>query len=72
MLGLREPHEALCHGIPWSTEAVYRETVDKVHTLGLKVYEGELHHDVDTPKDLVHLKNELAANPEAARTRRSS
>jgi glycosyltransferase A (GT-A) superfamily protein (DUF2064 family) len=66
MLGLREPNEALFRGVPWSTDAVYRETVDKAHTLGLKVYEGELHYDVDTPKDLVHLKKELAANPEAA------
>jgi choline kinase len=30
------------------------------------VYEGELHYDVDTPEDLVHLKKELAANSEAA------
>ena len=30
------------------------------------MYEGELHYDVDTPEDLVHLKKELAANPEAA------
>jgi hypothetical protein len=36
------------------------------HTLGLKVYEGELYYDVDTPADLFHLKKELAANPEAA------
>jgi len=36
------------------------------HTLGLKVCEGELHYDVDTPEDLVHLKKELAANSEAA------
>jgi uncharacterized protein len=66
MLGLREPNEALFRGVPWSTDAVCRETVDKAHTLALKVYEGELHDEVDTPEDLVHLKKELAANPEAA------
>ena len=65
MLGLREPNEALFRGVPWSTDAVCRETVDKAHTLALKVYEGELHDEVDTPEDLVHLKKELAANPEA-------
>ena len=66
MLGPHEPHEALFRGIPWSTDAVYRETVDKAHTLGLMVHKGELHYDVDSPEDLVHLKKELAANPEAA------
>jgi len=33
--------------------------------LGLKVYDGKLHYNVDTPEDLVHLKKELAANSEA-------
>ena len=63
MLGLREPNEALFRGIPWSTDAVYRETVDKAHTLGLMVHKGELHYDVDSPEDLVHLKKELEGIP---------
>ena len=60
MLG---PHEPLLRGIPWSTDAVYRETVDKAHTLGLMVHKGELHYDVDSPEDLVHLKKELEGIP---------
>jgi len=63
MLGPHEPHEALSRGIPWSTDAVYRETVDKAHTLGLMVHKGELHYDVDSPEDLVHLKKELEGIP---------
>jgi hypothetical protein len=43
-----------------------RETVDKAHTFGLKVYEGKLHCDVNNPEDLTHLEEELAANPGAA------
>jgi uncharacterized protein len=63
MLGPHEPQEALFRGIPWSTDAVYRETVDKAHTLGLMVHKGELHYDVDSPEDLVHLKKELEGIP---------
>ena len=44
----------------------WRGTVDKAHALGLKVYEGKLHYDVDNPEDLTHLEEELAANPGAA------
>jgi hypothetical protein len=29
------------------------------------VYDGELHYNVDSPENLVHLKKELATNPEA-------
>jgi hypothetical protein len=29
------------------------------------VYDGKLHYNVDTPEDLVRLKKELAAKPEA-------
>lgn len=44
----------------------WRGTVDKAHVLGLKVYEGKLHYDVDNPEDLTRLKEELAANLGAA------
>jgi hypothetical protein len=43
-----------------------RETVDKAHALGLKVYEGKLHYNVDNSEDLTLLKEELAANLGAA------
>lgn len=63
LIGLREPHEALFRGIPWSTEAVYRKTIGKAHALGLSTHEGEPHYDVDTPEDLAHLEEELKADP---------
>lgn len=55
--------------LPWRSlvheRRLLQETVDKAHALGLKVYDGKLHYNVDTPEDLVHLKKELAVNPEA-------
>lgn len=66
LLGLRKPHEALFRDIEWSTQTVHRETLQKARNLGLRVHEGEPHYDVDTPRDLQRLEEELANNPEAA------
>lgn len=66
LLGLKEPQEVLFHGIEWSTENVYRETVRKALGLGLQVHEGERHYDVDVPEDLARLKKELEETPELA------
>ena len=65
-LGLRRPHEALFRGIPWSTQTVYRETVEKASEAGLSLYEGKPHYDVDTPEDLERLKGELRERPTLA------
>ena len=46
----------------WRRER-WRGTVDKAHALGLKVYEGNRHYDVDNPEDFTHLEEELAAEP---------
>ena len=66
LLGLEQLYEGLFRGIPWSTNAVYRKTLQRARTLGLSVQEGEPHYDVDTPRDLARLEKELIANPQAA------
>lgn len=66
LLGFREPQEALFRGIDWTTKYVYRQTLERARSLGLRVHEGEPHYDVDTPGDLVRLKGELEAFPELA------
>ena len=64
LLGLRRrPHEALFRGIPWSTQTVYRETVEKASEAGLSLYKGKPHYDVDIPEDLERLKRELQESP---------
>jgi len=64
LIGLRNPYEALFRDIAWSTETVYRETVEKARRAGLSVHEGAIHYDVDTPEDLARLKAELQEHPE--------
>ena len=66
LLGLQKPQEGLFRGIQWSTASVYRETTRKARSLGLRVYEGEPHYDVDIPEDLARLKRELEETPELA------
>jgi rSAM/selenodomain-associated transferase 1 len=66
LLGLRRPHEALFRGIAWSTPAVYEESLVAARGAGLKVHEGELHRDLDTPEDLVWLRRELRSDPTLA------
>jgi rSAM/selenodomain-associated transferase 1 len=66
LLGLRELHEDVFDGIEWSTEAVYRQTLERARDAGFSVWEGEPWYDVDTPQDLVRLANDVLANPEVA------
>ncbi len=66
LLGLREVYEGLFRDIRWSTETVYRATLERARGLGLSVSEGEPHYDVDTPEDLSRLARELAVRPDQA------
>ncbi|CAA9422863.1 MAG: hypothetical protein AVDCRST_MAG80-58 [uncultured Rubrobacteraceae bacterium] len=66
LLGLAGLHEGLFLDIPWSTNAVYRKTVQRARALGLSIHEGEPHYDVDIPEDLVCLEKELGTNTRAA------
>lgn len=66
LLGLRRPVEAVFRGVEWSTGAVLRQTLSGAERAGLTVHEGEAWYDVDEPRDLARLGEELAAHPEKA------
>ncbi len=50
--------------IPWSTSAVYLQTLAACHDLGLRVATLPRERDVDTPEDLAWLAEELAREPD--------
>lgn len=66
LLGLSRPEEAVFRGVDWSTEAVFRQTLQRADEAGLSVYAGDPWYDVDEPEDLVRLGEELHAHPERA------
>jgi len=63
LLGLRRMVEAIFRGVDWSTEAVHRQTLQRVEEAGLSVHEGDPWYDVDEPGDLARLRGELGARP---------
>ncbi len=63
LLGLKQLHDALFSGIAWSTEAVYRQTVERAEAAGISIFAFEPWYDVDTPADLERLKGELKVDP---------
>ena len=66
LLGLRAPYEALFSGIPWSTDTVYRRTLEKARDAGLSLLSLESWYDVDDPEDLDRLSRELSGSPDTA------
>lgn len=59
LIGLRQPMAELFHAMPWGTAAVLALTRARLRAAGLRWQELPLHHDIDTPDDLVHLPKEL-------------
>jgi rSAM/selenodomain-associated transferase 1 len=59
LIGLRRPQPTLFRAMPWGTDAVLALTRTRLHAAGLRWQELPLHHDIDTPDDLVHLPKEL-------------
>lgn len=51
LIALRQPHAALFRDIPWSTDAVYRETLARAAAAGLRVHVLPPLRDVDTEED---------------------
>jgi len=52
LIGLSQPVPYLFEGIPWSTAAVYQETITKARALGLRVHALPLGYDVDRLEDV--------------------
>ena len=52
LIGMKELHEELFHGISWGTECVYQQTLDAAKKKGLIVSQLPLLIDIDTEADL--------------------
>jgi len=60
LIGLSRPHTRLFSEMPWSTSAVYRETIRRAHELSLPVVTVPGWYDVDDGVSLRMLEQELA------------
>lgn len=65
LVGLSRPIPHIFQNIAWSTSLVYQQTVDTAARLGLRLQELPRWYDVDTPADLLRLRDELFANQAA-------
>jgi uncharacterized protein len=60
LIGLSQPHAGLFTGIPWSTDQVYRLTLERARALGLPVVNVPGWYDVDDAASLRMLTDELS------------
>jgi uncharacterized protein len=68
LVGLRREAGGLFRDVAWSTPLAYRQTADNAARAGLRTLELPRWYDVDTPADLLRLRDELF-NDEGARAR---
>jgi uncharacterized protein len=59
LIGLKHPHPQLFQNIDWSTERVFRQTLERATSLGLAVETLPLWYDVDDPTSLRWLCDEV-------------
>lgn len=55
LIGLRAPSPDLFTSMTWSTPEVAFETLRRMASTGLHVWQGPVLHDIDEPADLAHL-----------------
>jgi hypothetical protein len=55
LIGLRAPNPGLFTDMAWSTPVVAFETLRRMASLGLGIWQGPVLHDIDEPADLAHL-----------------
>ena len=55
LIGLRVPCPSLFTDMAWSTPTVASETLRRMASLGLRVWQGPMLHDIDEPADLERL-----------------
>jgi uncharacterized protein len=65
LIGFREPVRNLFQSVAWSTSFVYRQTAEAAARMGLRLRQLPLFYDVDTPADLLRLRDEIHADEEA-------
>ena len=51
LIGLRQPYASLFENMPWSTDTVLQETLNRCRASGLKVFLMRVLSDVDTKED---------------------
>jgi rSAM/selenodomain-associated transferase 1 len=66
LIGMDRPHLGVFERITWSTEVVYRETLERAREQGLRVCAAPEWYDVDTVAELERLRAELGRLPETA------
>ena len=59
LIGLKHPHRHLFHDIAWSTQRVYRQTIERAASIGLEVVTLPAWYDVDDAASLSWLCREL-------------
>ena len=62
LIGLKRPCRSLFDSIPWSGPSVLSETLRRASAQRLEVATLPTWFDVDTPSDLLRLRNDLATN----------
>lgn len=65
LLGAKMPHPALFQNMPWSTDAVFAETLRRCEAAGLKVERLPTLNDLDTIEDLPAAQSRLTSKPQA-------
>jgi rSAM/selenodomain-associated transferase 1 len=60
LIGMDRPHLGVFENITWSTEMVYRQTLERAAALGLRCQSLDEWYDVDTIDDLRRLRADLA------------
>lgn len=61
LIGLREPQPGIFQAVAWSTPRVYRQTLRQAAQLSLRICELPRWYDIDEPRDLQRLHDELNA-----------
>jgi rSAM/selenodomain-associated transferase 1 len=59
LIGLKQPHRRLFEDIAWSTDRVFRQTVERAHSIGLDVVTLPVWYDVDDATSLGWLCREV-------------
>ncbi len=59
LIGLQAPCPSLFTDMPWSTSVVAEQTLQRMASRKLKVWQGPVLQDIDEPQDLHHLANSL-------------
>jgi hypothetical protein len=62
LIGLSKPHRRLFEDIPWSTDSVYRLTLERAREIGLPVVNVPGWYDVDDRESLRMLETELSGS----------